>query len=53
MKDLYIIIDEHNNDVVADVGNFKVNLSTDMIMYADENRLLVKNVSKLPLYDGK
>ncbi|MBR3209968.1 MAG: hypothetical protein IKF82_06880 [Bacilli bacterium] len=53
LKDLYIIIDEHNNDVVADVGNFKVNLSTDMIMYADENRLLVKNVSKLPLYDGK
>lgn len=52
-KGSYLIIDEHENDVIAKVGNFKVNLSTDMIMYENENRLLIKNVSKLPLYEGK
>jgi len=49
-EDKYTIIDTHENDVIAMVENFKINLSTDMIMYENENRLLLKKVDKLPLY---
>ena len=48
--DKYIIIEEHDEDVIAYVDNYKVNLSTDMIMYNNENRLLIKNISKLGFY---
>lgn len=50
-EDKYIMIDEHEDDVIAIIGNFKVNLSTDMIMYENENKLLIKNVDKLPLFN--
>lgn len=52
VNDKYTIIDSHNNDVIATVGKYKINLSTDMIMYSDENRLLVKSIDKLSNYNG-
>ena len=51
-NDKYTIIDSHNDDVIATLGQYKINLSTDMIMYNDENRLLIKNVDKLSTYNG-
>ena len=51
LNDKYTIIDEHTDDVIATVGGFKVNLSTDMIMYEKENRLLIKKYDKFPIYN--
>lgn len=50
-SDKYTIIDSHNNDVIATMDNYKINLSTDMIMYNNENRLLIKNIDKLSNYN--
>ena len=50
-SDNYTIIDNHSKDVIATLGNYKINLSTDMIMYDNENRLLIKNIDKLSLYN--
>lgn len=50
--DSYTIIDSHNDDVIATLGQYKINLSTDMIMYNNENRLLVKSIDKLSNYNG-
>lgn len=47
----YTIIDNHTNDVIATLDNYKINLSTDMIMYKDENRLLIKTIDKLSNYN--
>ena len=49
--DKYIMIDSHEKDVIAMVDNFKINLSTDMVMYDNENKLLIKSVDKLPIYN--
>ena len=50
-SDEYIFIDEIKKDVIATFGDYKINLSTDMIMYPDDERLLIKNVGKLNLYE--
>ena len=49
-NDEYKVIDTHNNDVVTTIGDAKINLSTDMIMYEEESRLLIKSTSNLPVY---
>ena len=52
-KDEYIIIEEHEDDVIALVDQYQVNLSNDMILYGEtEKRLLFKNINKLELYKG-
>ena len=50
-NDKYTIIDEHNDDAIAYIDEYKIDLSTDMIMYKDENRLLIKNLDKLSNYN--
>lgn len=53
-KDKYTIIEEHTKDVIASLDNYNINLSTDIIMYDNnDNRLLYKNIDKLKLYDSK
>lgn len=52
-NDKYIIIDEHKNDVIAKLGNYNINLSTDVLMYGEDSRLLLKSVDSLPLYEEK
>lgn len=52
-EDKYEIIEEHDEDVIAYVDNYKINLSTDMIIYDSENRLFIKNISKLDYYKKK
>ena len=51
-EDKYLIIDSLDNDVIAYLDNYKINLSTDMIMYDNSERLLIKNVHKLKKYSG-
>ncbi len=46
-KDKYEIIENCDFDIIATLGDHKINLSTDMI---DNNRLLIKSVDNLPLY---
>lgn len=48
--DTYEIIETHKNDVVATLGNHKINLSTDMV---NDNRILMKNIDNLPVYENK
>lgn len=50
-NDKYTIIDNHSDDVLTTVAGYTVNLSTDMIMYQNDNKLLIKNVDRLPLYN--
>lgn len=45
--DEYYFIDEITEDVIASYFNNKINLSTDMIIYDDDVRLLIKNINKL------
>ena len=49
-NDKYIIIPTHEEDVIAVIDGFKVNLSTDSIMYEDNAKLLIKNVDNLQTY---
>lgn len=49
--DTYKEIPSVNTDVVAEIGQYKLNLSTDMIMYSKQNRLLIKNVQSAPTFD--
>lgn len=52
-KDKYVTIDKHKNDVIATLGTYQINLSTDMILYANNNnKLLIKNSGNLPVYSG-
>jgi len=51
-SDKYTIIDTHEKDVIASVGSFNINLSTDTILYDSGNRLLIKSVDNMPLYEG-
>lgn len=46
-KDKYEIIENCDFDIIATLGDHKINLSTDMI---DNNRLLIKSIDNLPLY---
>ena len=49
--DKYTIIDNHEKDVIATIDNYKINLSTDMIIYDRDTRLLRRNVDKLDLFN--
>ncbi len=50
--DKYTIIDNYKKDVIANFLDYQINLSTDMIMYNEnDNRILIKNVNKLNLYE--
>lgn len=49
-NDKYVIIPTHEEDVIAVIDGFKVNLSTDTIMYEDSAKLLIKNVDNLATY---
>lgn len=46
-EDKYEIIENCDFDIIATLGDHKINLSTDMI---DNNRLLIKSIDNLPLY---
>ena len=46
-KDKYEIIENCDFDIIATLGEHKINLSTDMV---DNNRLLIKSIDNLPLY---
>ncbi len=49
-NDTYTIIESSESNVIAEISNYTVNLSTDMIITEKGNRLLIKNNSKLPVY---
>ncbi len=49
--DQYYEIPKVQDDVVAEIGLHKLNLSTDMIMYTNSNKLLIKNVKSAPTFD--
>ena len=49
-EDDYVIIESHENDVIAYLDDYRINLSTDMIIYDNENRLLLKKYNLLPTY---
>ena len=51
-SDKYTIIETHDKDVIANVATFNINLSTDTILYNSGNRLLIKSVDNMPLYEG-
>ena len=50
-KDEYHLVDDIKKDVIANVGNTRINLSTDMILFEEGERLLIKNINKLNLYE--
>ena len=50
--DKFYLIDEINDDVMVSTSDKKINLSTDMIVYEDDERLLIKNVNKLNQFEG-
>lgn len=50
VNDKFVIIPSHKNDVVAQIDGYKVNLSTDSIMYENNNKLLSRDVDKLATY---
>ncbi len=49
-KDEYLIIEETTKDVIGELSDYKINLSTDMIITEKGNRLLIKNNKNLPVY---
>lgn len=49
--DEYKIIESHNDDVIAELNDIKINLSTDMVISNSGSRLLIKNVRNLPLFE--
>ena len=51
-NDKYYFVDEIESDVIATMKGNKINLSTDMIVYGDEGRLLIKNINKLNQFEG-
>lgn len=50
-EDKYTIIDSYDGDVIANLNGIEINLSVDMIITNSGNRLLIKNVKNLPLYE--
>jgi len=51
-SDKYVTIEKHKKDVIATMGLYKINLSTDMILYEKNNKLLIKNPENLQVYEG-
>ena len=51
-NDNYNIIEYSDSNVIAEISNYKINMSTDMVLTEKGNRLLIKNNSKLPVYEG-
>ena len=51
-NDKYYFIDEIKDDVMLSMNDKKINLSTDMIVYENDERLLIKNVNKLNQFEG-
>ena len=49
-NDKYVIIPSHTDDVIAIIDGYKVNLSTDSIMYDNNGKLLIKNVDNLKTF---
>ena len=50
-EDDYKVIESHNDDVIAELNDIKINLSTDMIITSSGSRLLIKKVGNLPLFE--
>lgn len=50
-RDEYLIIESTESNVIAEISDYKINMSTDMVITDRGNRLLIKNNSKLPVYD--
>lgn len=50
LNDKYHVIDLCEKDVVANMKDFVINLSTDMISYKENSRLLIKSVDNLNEY---
>lgn len=49
-NDKFVTIDTSKDDVIATLDSYKINLSTDMIMYETSNKLLIKNVDNLKTF---
>ena len=52
-SDKFIIIESHTDDVVATLEGYSINLSTDMVMYGNNFKLLIKNATHLNSYINK
>lgn len=52
-SDEYSVIDKHSDDVIANIDGYKVNLSTDMVLYDRDSKLLIKNVDSLQSYGSE
>ena len=50
-NDKYEIISDHEKDVIANIDGYKVNLSTDSIMYEKNAKLIIGNIDDLPTYN--
>ncbi len=50
-EDNYTIIDNYEDDVIANLNGVKINMSIDMVITESGNRLLIKNVKNLPLFE--
>ena len=48
--DKYEVINDHEKDVIANIDGYKVNLSTDSIMYENNAKLIYADVNELPTY---
>lgn len=49
-KDEARTIETHNQDVIANIDGYKINLSTDMIIYDNNSKLLIKNIDNMKTY---
>ena len=49
--DTYTVIEDVNKNMIAYYKKVKIDLSTDMIMYDKDNRILRKNIDKLELFN--
>lgn len=49
-NDKYVTIESSKDDVIATLDSYKINLSTDMILYETSNKLLIKNVTNLKTF---
>ena len=52
-SDKYTMLDSSKEDAIAEIEGCTINLSTDTVIYPDgSSRLLVKNVDKMPTFEG-
>lgn len=49
-NDKYEIISDHEKDVIAEIDGYKINLSTDSIMYEKNAKLIIGDINELPTY---